>query len=250
MGGITCVDCHMGNNKSMDKDEAHKGMPRPFYAAIGKNYKYEAVGREVTGYAPIMAKGNKRIEYLMTEPAEDVKQKYGIKTLAQLFYHDHDNVTMAYSPKIASATCGKCHEKEMNDYNKSGMGLNKAQRAFTNWHKNPPGPQNCGVWWEDNYEKIKNESAKEFTPAMSKGLDRGCNKCHASCLDCHYNGHGKSEARHTFQKEPDKLTCYGSGKGEICHSGPMDRRRGAGYIREEYAFLKGNCLQMFIPKMV
>lgn len=239
MPGVACVDCHLGNPNSMDKNEAHKGMPRPFYAAIGKNHKYEAVGREVTNFAPIVPKGEKRITYLIQQVTEEIKQKYGINRLMQLYYHDHDNKTMAYSPKIAQETCGKCHPKEQQDYDKSSMGLNKYQRAYKKWNEKVPGNQNCGVWWEDNYEDIKGQSTKEFTKKMSEGLTRGCNKCHASCLDCHYQGHQKSEARHVFAKKPDKLSCYGSGKGEICHSGPMDRRRGAGYLREEFAYPYG-----------
>ncbi|UOD34933.1 cytochrome c3 family protein [Deferribacteraceae bacterium V6Fe1] len=237
MEGVpTCVDCHLGNNQTMDKDEAHKDMPRPFYAAVGKNHKYEAVSREVTNFDPIQPKGDDRTKLLIRKPTEEAKEKYGIKKIIQLFYHDHDSKTMAYSPKIAKETCGKCHEDELVDYNKSGMGLNKYQRGFTNWTANPPGPQNCGVWWGDNYKKIKDECTKDFTELMNAGKDRGCNKCHASCNDCHYEGFKKSNARHLFAKKVENLSCYGSGKGTICHAGPMDRRRGAGYIREEFAF--------------
>jgi hypothetical protein len=238
-GAPTCVDCHLGNNQTMDKDEAHKGMPKPFYAAIGKEHKYEAIGREVTNYAPIQPKGEDRTKLLLRKPTKEAEQKYGIKKLMQLFYHDHDPKTFAYSPKIAKETCGKCHENETEGYNKSGMGLNKYQRAFTNWTKNPPGPQNCGVWWGDNFNKIKGECTKDFTKLMNDGLNRGCNKCHASCNDCHYEGFKKSNARHLFTKKVENLSCYGSGKGTICHAGPMDRRRGAGYLREEFAFPYG-----------
>ncbi|ADR19156.1 cytochrome c [Calditerrivibrio nitroreducens] len=240
MGGVpTCVDCHLGNDKTMNKDEAHKDMPRPFYAAVGKNHKYEAVGRDSTGFAPIEPKGDDRTKLLIRKPNKEFIEKYGINQLTQLFYHDHDNKTMAYSPKVAKDTCGKCHEKEFSDYSKSGMGLNKYQRGFTSWTVNPPGPQNCGAWFGDNGERIKKESTKNFTEQMNAGLNRGCNKCHASCNDCHYKGFEKSNARHQFAKKVENLSCYGSGKGTVCHSGPMDRRRGAGYLREEFAYPYG-----------
>ena len=68
MGGIDCVSCHLGDNTKMDKEEAHKGMPRPFYAAVGKNHKYQAVGREITNFDPIQPKGTDRTKLLMRKP--------------------------------------------------------------------------------------------------------------------------------------------------------------------------------------
>jgi len=240
MGGISCVSCHLGDSSKLNKDEAHAGMPRPFYAAVGKNHKYQAVGREITNYDPIQPKGSNRTKVLIRKPVKEVAQAKGIKKIIQLFYHDHDPETMAYSPEIARKTCGNCHEQEVTDYNKSGMGLNKTQRGFTNWTASPPGPQNCGIWFGDkaNYEATKEECTKpeEYKGTMAEARGRGCNKCHASCNDCHYEGFKKTNARHSFAKNPDKLSCYGSGKGTICHAGPMDRRRGAGFLRQEFAF--------------
>lgn len=240
MGGVACVDCHLGDSTKLNKDEAHKGMPRPFYAAIGKNHKYQAVGREITNYDPIEPKGTNRTKLLLRKPDPKLAKKLGIKKLTQLYYHDHDPKTMAYDPAIAMKTCGNCHEDVVKEYEKSGMGTNKYQRAFTHWTKSPPGPQNCGMWYGDkaNYAKIDGECTrpKDYTPKMGESLGRGCNKCHASCTDCHYQGYKKSPARHSFTRVPGKQSCYGSGKGTICHAGPMDRRRGAGYFRQEFAF--------------
>lgn len=240
MGGISCVSCHLGDNTQLNKDDAHKGMPKPFYAAIGKNHKYQAVGREITNYDPIQPKGKNRTKVLLRKPDPKLAKELGIKKIAQLYYHDHDPETMAYSPEIAMKTCGNCHEDEVTNYNKSGMGLNKYQRGFKTWTASPPGPQNCGYWFGDkeNYEAVKDECTKpeEYKGTMAEARGRGCNKCHASCNDCHYEGYKKSKARHSFTKTPDKLSCYGSGKGTICHAGPMDRRRGAGFLREEFAF--------------
>lgn len=250
MGGIpTCVDCHLGNNQSMEKDKAHKNMPRPFYAAIGKNFKYEAVSRKVTDYERILPKGNNRAKLLLRQPTDKVKAEYGIKKIIQLFYHDRNPKTMAYSPEIAEKTCGKCHSEETENYNESGMGLNKYQRGFTSFKTSPPGPHNCGAWFGDNYEKISGECTKDFTKEMNAGKARGCNKCHASCNDCHYKGFEKSKASHVFQGQVETLSCYGSGKGTICHAGPMDRRRGAGYLRKEFAFPYGELPQDVHAKM-
>lgn len=239
MGEITCVDCHLGDSSSMEKDIAHKGMPRPFYAAIGQKHKYQAVDRGITNFSPIQPQGDSRFKLLMRKPDPEKAKKEGIKQIRQLFYHDRDPETMAYAPKVSVATCGKCHPQETEDYNKSGMGRNMYQRGFTGWTVSPPGPQNCGAWFGDNHSRIADESGTEFSPKMSAGLARGCNKCHAGCNDCHYQGYKKSAARHLFSKKVEPLSCYGSGKGTICHAGPSDRRRGAGYLREEFAFPVG-----------
>jgi hypothetical protein len=236
MGEVACEDCHMGNPAEMTAEKAHEGMPRPFYAAAGKTLKYQAVGREVTNYDPIQPKGKERFKFLMRKPDPQQAKEKGIAVLAQLYYHDHDPETMAYDPSVAEKTCGKCHENEVKEYNVSGMGLNKYQRGFTNFSDLKPGPQNCGAWFGDNHDKIGAELAVEYPKAHGDGSARGCNKCHASCNDCHYKGYEKSNARHVYQKDPEPLSCYGSGKGTICHAGPMDRRRGAGYMREEFAF--------------
>lgn len=237
MAGVpTCVDCHLGNPNTMDKEEAHKGMPRPFYAAVGKEHKYSAIGRFVTNYDPILPQGNDRTKYLIRKALDNYTKEYGLRNLFQLFFHDHDPKTMAYSPQIALQTCGKCHSEETEKYNKSNMGLNKHQRAYRNFIDTPPGPHNCGAWFLDNYEEIKRTTYGNFTKIMNDATGRGCNACHASCNDCHYQGFKKSEARHVFVKKPDIISCMGSGRATICHAGPMDRRRGAGYVREEFAY--------------
>ena len=76
MAGVpTCVDCHLGNSETMDKDEAHKEMPRPFYAAIGKNHKYEAVSRKATNFDKIEPKGDDRTKLLLREGGKAFKEK-------------------------------------------------------------------------------------------------------------------------------------------------------------------------------
>lgn len=237
MAGIpACVDCHLGDGTAVDKDAAHQGMPRPFYAAIGQDLKYQAVGREVTDFSPIVPQGTDLTRLLLRKTTPEAAQEKKIESLLQLFYHDRDPQTLAYSPEIARRTCGKCHGEETENYNASGMGLNKFQRGFLSWTSSPPGPHNCGAWFGDNYEEIAAESDRPFSEAMNAGLARGCNKCHAGCNDCHYEGFTTSQARHVFNRQPPSLSCAGSGRSTICHSGPMDRRRGAGFMRGEFAF--------------
>ncbi len=238
-GEPTCVDCHLGNNRTMDMEKAHRGLLKPFYAAIGKHHKYQYIDRSVTNYDRILPKGKKRFAVLMRKPTNEAKKKYGIKKLLQLHYHDRDTATFAFNIKIAEKTCGKCHEEEVNDYKHTSMALSMYQRAFQDWTKSPPGPQNCGVWFADNYETIKGECTRNYTREMANSATRGCNKCHTSCLDCHYAGYKKSATSHKFLEKPEAMSCYGGGRGTICHAGPMDRRRGAGYMRQEFAFPAG-----------
>ncbi len=44
-----------------------------------------------------------------------------------------------------------------------------------------------------------------------------------------------SKGSHSFLKRPVSTTCYGGGRSFSCHAGPLERRRGDGYIRAEFA---------------
>jgi hypothetical protein len=68
---------------------------------------------------------------------------------------------------------------------------------------------------------------------------RTCNQCHVGCLDCHLSVNKKDpqdphRGPHTFVKKPQPLSCYGGGKAFSCHAGPLERRRGDGYLRAEF----------------
>jgi hypothetical protein len=41
-------------------------------------------------------------------------------------------------------------------------------------------------------------------------------------------------------KTPPSESCYGNGRASICHAGPEDRRRGAGYFGGSFSFPEGN----------
>jgi hypothetical protein len=74
---------------------------------------------------------------------------------------------------------------------------------------------------------------------------RLCNTCHVGCLDCHFNPQKKNPADlsrgpHTFTKTPPSESCYGNGRASICHAGPEDRRRGAGYFGGPFSFPEGS----------
>ncbi|CAH2032005.1 cytochrome C [Trichlorobacter ammonificans] len=233
-GKPTCTDCHLGNPAAADKTAAHTGMLAPFLVAAGKNHKGQAVSREAAGaLQPLVPKGNGMASMI---PKGDPKKldAAGIKRIIGIQWHDRDPETMAYAPKVAQQTCGKCHAKQVTDYNSSAKGLTKNQRAFRDWSDKQPGPQNCGMWPGQNEEGIRNRTSIPYTKAMNGAMERSCNMCHASCNDCHFKPVA-NKGTHSFGK-PDTPSCYGSGRASICHAGPMDRRRGAGYVRGEYAF--------------
>ena len=234
MEGATCVDCHLGDASQPSKEASHKGMLRPFVVGVGPKVKGEAVLRADAGaLQPIIPRGEGMGR--MIPKGDPVKMEaLGIKTLAGIEWHDRDPETLAYSPKIAEQTCGRCHAKEVKDYNRSAKGLMKHQRAYRNWAETLPGPQNCGMWFGQNYENMKGQTSVPFTLAQNAATDRSCNMCHAGCNDCHYKPFS-GKGRHSYG-QPDTASCYGGGRASICHAGPMDRRRGAGYVRGEYAF--------------
>lgn len=237
MGGApTCVDCHMGNPQAVEKDLAHDGMLGPFLMAVGKKVKGQAVERSDIGLTPLEPKGKKQFASMIPKADKETLKKAGLKKVLGLYYHDRDPKTFAYSPKIAEATCGKCHAKEVKDYSSSSKGLMKHQRAFKSFTEGLPGPQNCGAWYGDNFKSLAAETSVPYNAMQNAAIDRQCNKCHAGCNDCHLQSY-KGEGRHRFGPA-ETPSCYGGGRASICHAGPMDRRRGAGYMRGEYAFPK------------
>lgn len=234
MEGATCVDCHLGDGSQSTKEAAHRGMPRPFVVAVGPKVKGEALSRETAGALQPIAPRGEGIDRMIPK-GDPVKLKAaGALAVIGIQWHDRDPETLAYSPEIARQTCGRCHEKEVKDYNGSDKGLLKHQRAFRSWAEKLPGPQNCGMWFGQNYANIKGETAVPYAAHQNAASDRSCNTCHPGCNDCHYRPFA-GKGSHSFGK-PDTASCYGGGRASTCHAGPMDRRRGAGYLRGDYAF--------------
>ena len=234
MKGATCVDCHLGDGSQPDKESSHKGVLRPFLVGVGPKLKGEAISRASVGAMQPLVPQGKGMESMIPKGDPKMLETAGVKKIAGIQWHDRDPETMAYSPKIAEQTCGRCHDKEVKDYNNSAKGLLKHQRAYRSWAEQLPGPQNCGMWFGQNLDKIKKETAVPYTVAQNAASDRSCNMCHATCNDCHFKPLA-GKGSHAYGK-PDTASCYGGGRASICHAGPMDRRRGAGYVRGDYSF--------------
>ena len=233
-GKPSCVDCHHGNPAAREKEASHTGMLRPFLVGVGKKLKGEAISREDAGAMQPLVPNGKGMSSMIPKGDPKKLEAAGANKIVGLQWHDRDRETMAYSPKVAEQTCGRCHAKEVKEYNSSAKGLMKHQRAYRSWAEKLPGPQNCGMWFGQNGERITSETSVPYTKAQNAASERSCNMCHASCNDCHFKPLA-NKGRHAFG-QPDTPTCYGGGRASICHAGPMDRRRGSGFVRGEYAF--------------
>ncbi|MBC8018676.1 MAG: cytochrome C, partial [Verrucomicrobia bacterium] len=233
-GKPTCVDCHLGSPAALEKEAAHAGLLRPFLVGAGKKLKGEAISREEAGAMQPLVLGGKGIGSMIPKGDPKKLEAAGVNKIVGLQWHDRDPETMAYSPKVAEQTCGRCHGKEVKEYNSSAKGLLKHQRAYRSWSEKLPGPQNCGMWFGQNEETLRKGTSVPYSKAQNNASDRSCNMCHASCNDCHFKPVA-NKGRHAFG-QPDTASCYGGGRASICHAGPMDRRRGAGYVRGEYSF--------------
>jgi len=142
-------------------------------------------------------------------------------------------------------SCGACHEKELNEFAKSTMGTNGKQSQYRGWTNKQRGPHNCGPWFEGAYDQMQANTALPMDKKSHVINQKACNTCHVGCLDCHYNPMPKSATdpslgSHTFAKTPPALSCYGNGRTSVCHAGPEDRRRGAGYFGGSFSFPEGN----------
>jgi hypothetical protein len=153
---------------------------------------------------------------------------------------------------------------------KKGERQHVTQSQYTDWLAGT-GPHSCGTWvgkmsepdfsafTQENLRLNNQAMSKEITPKMMEVTVRNCNHCHVGCLDCHYApgknapqgppGAFQRDAKdtvygdpqkaaggvHRFVRRPPVLSCMGGGKGYACHSGPLERRRGDGYIRGSLA---------------
>ena len=220
----TCVDCHLGNSSTADMEEAHRGVLSVL--VIGKKGLLPMKNRSEV--LPSLQPKGKSPASLIKPSGKDAKK------VAWILWHDRNNTTGAPDKAKVEKTCGKCHPRQVEDYFKSKMGNATLQSSHTLFTVDP---QNCGPWFDNgSYQEKVEELSVNFTQQHNAVLNRVCQRCHASCLDCHYAPF-KGEGVHRFQREPDQLTCYGGGRAgqRLCHTGPEEYRRGAGTIRGDFS---------------
>ncbi|HEY6874694.1 MAG TPA: cytochrome c3 family protein [Geobacteraceae bacterium] len=233
----SCSECHLGDPAKAGKEEAHRGMGR---LLLSKKNGLTAgpVERKLPleiGGAPVS-----RLKYF----AEKDGKKVADQSVSAILYQDRRRDTLSQDFAMMERTCGACHAREFAEFTRSTMARNAKQSSYRSWTDRERGPHNCGVWSDGNYDKIAANSALPFSPEVNALNQRQCNSCHVGCLDCHYDPQAKDPAdpakgMHTFNRTPRPESCYGGGRGSLCHAGPEDRRRGAGYFGGSYSHPEG-----------
>lgn len=250
----SCSDCHLGNPEEPSKNKAHQGLlsvriADPKFNVMSRE-GMKAADRESWGR--LTPAGDNPATQLLPKKVVDGKVRDN-PAYNLVLWQDKNPGTFAFNPVLAEKTCGKCHKDTVQKFLKSPMGGAKGahtQSQYRTW-TDPVGPQSCGIWTgvlsQPGQERFSDENMKYYNahstmPVSEKTAannQRTCNKCHIGCLDCHLDvsrkGDGTSlNSSHTFVKKPAALSCYGGGKAFICHAGPLERRRGDGYLREEF----------------
>ena len=253
----TCVDCHLGNDKEADKAKAHEGVLGLMVAykkKVAVKKRSELTGADADSLKQLKNHGGFAGDSLAPRITDKDGKTVKNPDFRLLLYHDRNKETMAFNPEIAKKTCGKCHLPLVESFLKSPMGMgtgSHTQSQYATW-TSPSGPQSCGLWTGDlakpAQDKFTDKNTNIFNKASSMPLNpessavnqKVCNQCHVGCLDCHFTPTNKEEGKpkegvHKFSKKPDAFSCSGAGRGMACHAGPLDRRRGDGYIRGAFS---------------
>jgi hypothetical protein len=254
MTGAGCTSCHLGNSGAATAGEAHRGMLT--LKAVTPGWKVftraEMTDADLKDWAYLEPRGAKRSTQL--GPKVSVKDSLRDNPKFKLImYHDKNPDTLAFNPKVAEKTCGVCHKGIVQSFLTSPMGGGKGahtQSQYLSW-TGPAGPQSCGVWvgslaapqqdrfTDANMKYFNRHSTTPLTEQVAYDVQRTCNQCHVGCLDCHLNPQKKDAndpraGAHRFVGKPEPLACYGGGRSFSCHAGPLERRRGDGYIRADF----------------
>jgi hypothetical protein len=243
-----CPDCHLGKPAAQDKGEAHRGMGR-LLLVKKKGLKAEPADRKHPldiGGSPVL-----RLKYQIEKDGRNVVDP----AVRMLLYQDKRPDTLSQDFTVMARTCGTCHVKEFTEFRHSTMGRNAKQSRYKSWTDREHGPHNCGVWFDGNYPAIARETAVPFSPEASAVTQRVCNTCHVGCLDCHYlpmekDPNDPKKGMHTFIRTPRPESCYGGGRGTLCHAGPEERRRGAGYFGGPFSHPEGMEPDVHVGKKV
>ncbi len=251
----SCSDCHLGNPDATDKEKAHEGL---LTVMAIKDRTWEAVRRglmksgDLGLWSTLEPRGANRADALLPKVLSggNVRNNPDYKLI---IWHDKNPGTLAFNPLIAGQTCGRCHSDIVKKFLQSPMGGGSkahTQSQYKSW-TGPTGPQSCGLWvgklagasqasfTRENADYYNQHSTMPVSEKAAYDNQRRCNQCHVGCLDCHYSPRKRDErdpqkGPHDFTKRPEPVSCYGGGKSFSCHAGPLERRRGDGYIRAEF----------------
>jgi hypothetical protein len=228
----------MGTPAAKQKDKAHQGMARLLVVAKQGFIVSTSARRYPLAY------GTNPLNRLYAVTGKDGKPVKD-SNVAAISWHDKKVDTLSQDFNVLRKTCGACHRKEFDEFSRSTMATNGKQSQYKGWTDKDRGPHNCGPWFEGNFESMQANTLISMSPASHRLNQKACNTCHVGCLDCHFNPQQKnpgdpSIGPHTFVKTPPSESCYGNGRASICHAGPEDRRRGAGYFGGSFSFPDGN----------
>ncbi|HMK42531.1 MAG TPA: cytochrome c3 family protein [Dissulfurispiraceae bacterium] len=243
----SCSQCHLGNPSAAAKKEAHEGLLRVW--AVDR--KGTAISRDgmppdaLAGWKSIAGRGRERSTLIL--PKIDAAGRITDNpSYPFMLWHDKNPGTYAFNPGLAGRTCGQCHAETVRGFLKSPMGGGKGahtQSQYRYWTDKTTGPHSCGLWTaealEPRQDTFTTERMEYFNSRAGRPISEKtafenqlrCNKCHVGCLDCHLDG---AKGAHSFLKKPSALSCYGGGRSAVCHAGPLERRRGDGYLRAEF----------------
>ena len=234
----SCDQCHLGQPAQKDRNAAHREMAR--LLAVSKK-----------GLTPMTSARRFPLEY-GTNPANriyTVAERDGKRvrdaSVAAVSWHDKRTDTLSQNFEVMEKTCGACHAREFSEFSRSTMGTNGKQSQYKGWVAKERGPHNCGPWFDDNLKEMRANTTIPVSLESSRINQRACNTCHVGCLDCHFypqqaKAGDPSLGPHSFVKTPPSESCYGGGRTSICHAGPEERRRGAGYFGGSFSFPEGN----------
>ncbi|MGA1871558.1 MAG: hypothetical protein ACMUJM_23775 [bacterium] len=277
-----CDDCHLGNPTDFTQEGAHAGV----LGLLVMRNQYRDINRrkDVIGIEYELIKS---IQSIRQSNTNDPRYRLSVSSpFHMLLWHDRNVTTASWNPDISMQTCGRCHPTQVAEFNTTEMGLVQNMSQYIPWIVPPvPGglgthltvaPQSCGLWTaatippnndaftDDNrllYNSTSTSIANQFldplfpqtstdplTGLQSLANQRNCNKCHPSCLDCHYvpfeenipaaMGPGvKPAGTHTVTRRPLVMNCMGIGRGQFCHGGATERRRGDGFIKGAFAHI-------------
>lgn len=234
-----CNQCHLGNPEAGSREEAHKGLARL------QLVRKKGLTADITMPRKFpLEYGTDQSNRLQVVTERDGK-KVGDASVAAIQWHDKTADMLTQNFETMQKTCGSCHPGEFEEFSKSTMGINAKQSQYKGWTDARRGPHNCGPWFEGNFDAMQANTAVPMSQEGHKINQKACNTCHVGCLDCHFNPQPKdaknqSVGAHSFAKTPPSLSCYGNGRASICHAGPEDRRRGAGYFGASFSFPEGN----------
>ncbi len=255
----TCELCHQGNPSDNTVEGAHKGIlglsvvMKKGSAAVPRR---QLSGEDRESVRVLKLKGEFAGNALFPRiQGKDGKPELNPR-VSVIQWHDKDINTVAFNPGIAEKTCGTCHPEQVKTYQKTEMGQVLTMSQYATWFS-PPGPQSCGLWTaattkpDNSSFTDKNRHAYNAVSTAHLGVEqafsnqKNCNTCHAGCLDCHYtpfakeakNAAGKAQVSgvHTFSSKPPTLSCLGGGRAQICHAGSLERRRGDGFMKGNFA---------------